>query len=239
MSEAKISSAEFQAMLANYVRDPSQPAPPGMPAERLAVYNRLVRNNIKNFLDLCFSDSQHFADAALWERLQNRFLAEAKPESPFFNDIPAQFLAYAQSKNGADKLPDNVLAMMDFETALLHAETALLPESDGSWQDDTLLRFSPAARLTHYPCDFVSSGLERLDEGETAVLTWRNPHNEVYYRKLENTDLFLLEHFSSQDDSLNSLAAALYELTGNSAEAWLRDAVGAWIKAGVLLPVAD
>lgn len=240
MSEAKISSAEFQAMLANYVRDPSsQPVPPCIPPEHLAVYHCLIRNNIKNFLDLCFSDSQHFADAALWERLQNHFLAEAQPESPFFNDIPAQFLAYAQSKNGADKLPDNVLAMMDFETALLHAETALLPESDGRWHDDILLCFSPAARLTHYPCDFISSGLKRLDTGETAVLTWRNLHNEVYYRKLENTDLFLLEYFSSQNDNLNSLAAALYELTGNSVEAWLRDAVDTWIKAGVLLPVAD
>ena len=43
MSEAKISSAEFQAMLANYVRDPSQPAPPGMPPERLAVYTERMK----------------------------------------------------------------------------------------------------------------------------------------------------------------------------------------------------
>lgn len=234
-----MSSAEFQAALAEYVRDPSQPAPPGIAPERLAVYTRLLHNNIKSFLDLCFSDSQHFAAPDLWQHLQQRFLAEARPESPFFNDIPAQFLAYARSKNGTDRLPENVLAMMDFETLLLYAETAPVPAAPAVWHDEDWLCFSPAARLAHYDCDFVGSRLARIDDAPCSVLVWRNRDDEVFYRALADTDLFLLEHFSKQRDTFATVSAALRELAGAGADAWLREAVNGWVAAGVLLPLAE
>ena len=235
-NRAAVTSAEFQARLADYVRDPSQPAPEGIAPERLAVYTRLVRNNLRSFLDLCFSDSSRFADAGLWQNLQHRFLIEARPESPFFNDIPAQFLAYARSREGRERLPESVLEMMDFETALLHAETAEQAFSDGLWSDDSVLYWSPAAKLSHYRCNFVDSGLESIEEEPCAVLTWRNRDNEVYYRTLEDADLFLLEHFSRQPDTFENVSAELGSLMGGqNIESWLRAGLDAWIDAGVLL----
>lgn len=235
-NSAAISSAEFQAQLADHVRDPSRPAPVGIAPERLAVYTRLVRNNLRSFLDLCFSDSGNFADAGLWQELQHRFLMEARPESPFFNDIPAQFLAYARSKEGAERLPENILEMMDFETALLHAETAVQSVSDGLWHDTSTVYWSPAAKLAHYNCNFVGSGLETIEDEPSTVLTWRNRNNEVYYRLVEGADLFLLEHFSRQSDTFESVLESLNGiLAGQNVEAWLRGNLGGWIDAGVLL----
>ncbi|MDO1510765.1 MULTISPECIES: putative DNA-binding domain-containing protein [unclassified Neisseria] len=233
-----MSSADFQSVLADHVRDPSLPAPEGIAFERLAVYTRLVRNNLRSFLDLCFSDSSEFADADLWQELQNRFLIEARPESPFFNDIPAQFLDYARTREGAQRLPDNVLEMMDFETALLHAETTVQPVSDGKWDGSTLLSWAPAARISHYSCNFVDSHLESIEEEPSIVLTWRNLDNEVYYRSVEDADLFLLEHFSKQSDTFVNVLSNLKEmLDGQDIEAWLRKSINGWVEAGVLLPV--
>ncbi|MDO5059912.1 MAG: putative DNA-binding domain-containing protein [Neisseria sp.] len=237
--EQTMSSAAFQAALADYARNPELPPPPGIAPERLAVYARLLRNNINSFLDLCFSDSQNFADETLWQDLCRRFLAEAAPESPFFNDIPAQFLAFAQQQSGAARLPENVLAMMQFETDLLHAETAPVPQnalfSDGLWLPETALALSPAARLRHYDCDFVSSSLAHFDDEACTVLTWRGLDDEVYYRRLADTEVFLLEHFSAQNDSLAALAAALQELTGSDRSEWLQTELAAWLEAGVLV----
>lgn len=233
---AAVTSAEFQAQLADHVRDPSKPAPEGVPPERLAVYTRLVRNNLRSFLDLCFSDSSNFADAGLWQQLQHRFLIEARPESPFFNDIPAQFLAYARSKEGAERLSENVLEMMDFETALLHAETAVQPVSDGRWNDTSTIYWAPSAKLAHYNCNFVASGLETIEDEPSIVLTWRNRNNEVYYRLVEGPDLFLLEHFSQQPDTFENVLESLNSiLAGQDIENWLRENLGGWVDAGVLL----
>ncbi|OSI11140.1 HvfC family RiPP maturation protein [Neisseria zoodegmatis] len=231
-----VSSAEFQAQLADHVRDPSKPAPEGIEPERLAIYTRLVRNNLRSFLDLCFSDSSRFADAGLWQDLQHRFLIEARPESPFFNDIPAQFLDYVRSKEGAERLPDNVLEMMDFETALLHAETAVQPVSDGLWNETAVISWAPAARLAHYNCNFVASDLASIEDEPSIVLTWRNRDNEVYYRQVEGADLFLLEHFSRQSDTFENVLNSLNSiLAGQDVETWLRDNLGGWVEAGVLL----
>ncbi len=229
-------SARAQAELADHVRNPALPAPAGIAPERLAVYTRLVRNNLKSFLDLCFSDSSLLLDPAQWQDWQNRFLIEARPESPFFNDIPAQFLAYLNGLPEHDRPSENILAMMDFETALLHAETAQQPDSDGRWHERSVLSWAPAARLQHYPCDFVSSGLERIEEGGCHVLSWRNRQNEVYYRIVEDTDLFLLQHFQNQNDTVADLLESLQSLLpGQNIEGRLKTAVGGWVEAGVLL----
>ncbi|MCS4533219.1 HvfC family RiPP maturation protein [Neisseria montereyensis] len=235
----KNSSADFQAMLADHVRDPSKPSPEGIEPERLAVYTRLVRNNLRSFLDLCFSDSSELADRELWQHLQNRFLIEARPESPFFNDIPAQFLNYARSRESEEKLPDGILAMMDFETALLHAEIAIQPISDGLWDSNTTLSWQPAAKLTHYDYNFVDSNLTAIEPTPSTILTWRNRDNEVYYRAVSGTDVFLLEHFSQHKDTFEHILQSLQEMTGGQSqdiEIWLRESIDSWIKAGVLFP---
>ncbi len=229
-------SARAQAELADHVRNPALPAPAGIAPERLAVYTRLVRKNLQSFLDLCFSDSSLLLDPAQWLDWQNRFLIEARPKSPFFNDIPAQFLAYLNRLPEHDRPSENILAMMDFETALLHAETVQQPDSDGRWHEHSVLSWAPTARLQQYPCDFVSSGLERIEEGGCHVLSWRNRQNEVYYRIVEDTDLFLLQHFQNQNDTLADLLESLQSLLpGQDIEGRLKMAVGGWVEAGVLL----
>ncbi|MDO4643691.1 MAG: putative DNA-binding domain-containing protein [Cardiobacteriaceae bacterium] len=240
MQPHKPSSAQAQAMFADHVRDPSLPAPMGIAPERLAVYTKLVRNNLQSFLDLCFSESSAFIDGTQWQDWQNRFLIEARPESPFFTDIPAQFLAYLRSLPEAERPSENILSMMDFEVSLLHAETAIQPESDGLWNDETVLGWSPTARLKAYPCDFVSSNLEEIDDTPCHVLTWRTRESEVYYRIVDGTDLFLLEHFQSQNDTFSSLLDGLKALLqGQDIDNLIREAIGKWVDAGVLLAVSE
>ncbi|ASK27298.1 HvfC family RiPP maturation protein [Neisseria chenwenguii] len=233
------SSADFQAVFADHVRDPSLPAPEGIDGARLAVYTRLVRNNLKTFLDLCFSDSQVLIDSKNWQDWQNRFLIEARPESPFFNDIPSAFLAYLHCLPADDRPSENILYMMAFETDLLYAETAIQPKTVSVWHDQSKLQWATSAKLKHYPCDFVSTGLESIiEDAPVYVLTWRNRQNEVYYKAVGDADLLLLTHFQEHSTTFTELSQTLQTLTGNKeAEAWLRESVTDWVDAGVLLPL--
>ena len=215
-------SAAFQTALADYARGAAQ-APEGVDIGRLGVYRRLLLNNLKSFIDLCFSASGSFAEAGLWQDLQRRFLLEARPQSPFFNDIPKQFLDYVRSRPENERPSENILHMMAFETDLLHAETVIQPEAAPQWDENTELRWAEGARLKHYPCDFVSSGLERIDDAAADVLTWRDNAGKVYYTALDGADLLLLNHFQEAGaDTLSGISAQLAALSdGLDASDWL------------------
>ena len=230
-------SAAFQTALADYARGAAQ-APEGVDIGRLGVYRRLLLNNLNSFIDLCFSASGSFAEAGLWQDLQRRFLLEARPQSPFFNDIPKQFLDYVRSRPENERPSENILHMMAFETDLLHAETVIQPEAAPQWDENTELRWAEGARLKHYPCDFVSSGLERIDDAAADVLTWRGNAGKVYYAALDGADLLLLNHFQEAGaDTLLGISAQLAALSdGLDASDWLEETVRSWVEAGVLLP---
>lgn len=227
--------AAFQANLAAAVSNPAAGIPPHLDGAGIAVYRRLLHNNIASFLTRCFSDSIRFADPFLWQDLQNRFLAEAKPHSPYFKDIPAQFLAFAQNCNSDRHLPENVLAMMAFEADLLHAETALQNPCGNTVGEHDPLCLSESVRLKTYPVDFISSGLQHIEEGNVSVLSWRNLNDETCYQALDDIDAFLLQHFGGQDDSISALIAAVHELTGSgNSDNLLRDRLAHWLAEGVL-----
>ncbi|ASP17927.1 hypothetical protein HMPREF9120_01028 [Neisseria sp. oral taxon 020 str. F0370] len=234
-------AAAFQAAFADHARDAALPPPAGIAPERLAVYRRLLLNNLRGFLELCFSGSSALIAPEMWQRLQERFLIEARPQSPFFNDIPKQFLDYLAAKPAEERPSENILHMMAFETDLLHAETAEQKEPLSAWDADTVLQWAAGARLKDYPCDFVSSELETIDEDTpAAVLTWRDPSGTVYYRALDGADRFLLAHFQeAQSDTVSSLAAKLAAFSDGLDSATLNGLIAEWVEAGVLLPVSE
>lgn len=229
-------AAAYQAALAEFVRNPEQAAPPGICPERAAVYTRLTRNNVRSFVRRCFTAARPLADAEVWADLENRFLAEAAPASPYFSDIPALFVEYARTDG---RLPAPLLELMDFETVQLAAETApLFDHAPSSWRHDTPLGFSPAAFIRRYPVDFISSGLQGFADQAAEVLVWRNRQDAVMHRLLDAQLLPLLEHFAGQADSLNGLLQALAEVLpdAETLRPWLAEQVDVWVRQGVLLP---
>ncbi|PSJ81066.1 putative DNA-binding domain-containing protein [Neisseria iguanae] len=236
--DTKWDAERFQFGLAATVGNPESAVPEGLDGRGVSVYRRLVHNNIASFLNRCFSESIGFADEATWQNLCNRFLSEGKPESPYFKDIPEQFLQFILSLSDRP-LPLNVLAMMEFEADLLHAETTLRENvARQDINDDSLLTWAQGGRLKPYSVDFVSSHLARFEVGQPNVLTWRNADDETCYQAIGEIDVLLLQHFQEQNDSIGNLLAFLSELTGNrDAEPLLRARIAHWLGENVLVPV--
>ena len=89
-----------------------------------------------------------------------------------------------------------------------------------------------------YSCDFVGSALKSIADTPCHVLSWRNRNNEVYYRAVEGTDVFLLQHFQTQNDTYAQLLHGLQTLLqGQDIDGLLKAAVGAWVEASVLLVI--
>ena len=145
-------SAAFQETLARAVRQGSaDPAAP-LDAERLAVYARLVRNNINSFIQRCYPQAARYADPEQWAAAKEAFVAEGSAHSPYFQDIPGEFLAFCRQGRAAFRLPEHILQLMRFEHSQLIAETAATPPNAAfEWDEDTPFVLSPAAGIADYP----------------------------------------------------------------------------------------
>lgn len=91
-----------QFAFAAHIRDPDgAQAPVDVPAERMAVYRELVFNNIDRFLRDTLPVLHSLLEPARWQALARDFLVTHRARSPYFTDIPREFLAYLDGTRGA------------------------------------------------------------------------------------------------------------------------------------------
>lgn len=102
-------SAQYQHRFSQAIRGGE--AADGLPQDRLNVYIRLIRNNIHSFIDRCYTETRQYFDSKEWSRLKEGFVRDARAQTPYFQEIPGEFLQYCQSL----PLSDGILALMDFE----------------------------------------------------------------------------------------------------------------------------
>ena len=97
---------DFQRAFARHLRDPQRVArPDGVPARRAAVYGELVFNNLCGFLDACFPVGRAVLGDTRWRRLNRAFLRDWPLRTPWFREIPREFVAYLGAPGKRPPLP--------------------------------------------------------------------------------------------------------------------------------------
>ena len=86
-----------QLAFAAYIRDPQQnPIPVDVAESRMAMYRALFFNNIEGFLSGNFPDLRALLNDEQWLALTQDFYAKHPCHTPYFLQIPAEFLSYLQ-----------------------------------------------------------------------------------------------------------------------------------------------
>ncbi|MFA7388627.1 MAG: putative DNA-binding domain-containing protein, partial [Thiohalobacteraceae bacterium] len=90
-----------QHAFAAHIRNPAQsPPPPGVEDRRMRIYRELFFNNLNSFL----RDSLPVLHAVMrpdaWRSLVRDFFVCHAAQSPFFRDIPREFLCYLEEQRG-------------------------------------------------------------------------------------------------------------------------------------------
>ena len=211
-------SAQYQQRFAQAIREGK--AADGLPQERLNVYIRLIRNNIHSFIDRCYTETLQYFDSEEWGRLKEGFVRDARAQTPYFQEIPGEFLRYCQSL----PLSDGILALMDFEYTQLLAEVAQIPDIPNThYSNHSKYMPSPAAFIRQYRYDVTDD----LQEAETALLIWRNAEDDVMYQTLDGFDMMLLEIMGASALSFNTLTQTLVEFMPE-ADNWKNILLGKW-----------
>ena len=122
----------FQQDFAAHLRDPRRRAcPQGLPARRAGVYRELVFNNLCGVVDNCFPVCRAVLGEERWRRLCRRFLRDGALHTPWFREIPQEFVRFLAALPAA-RLPRWLAELAHYEWAELAVDVmnAPLPPHD-------------------------------------------------------------------------------------------------------------
>lgn len=208
-----------QFAFAAHIRDPEgSPPPAGIEDRRMAIYRELFFNNLSKLLGSTFPVLKKLHTAEQWRRLVRAFMIRHRAHTPYFLEIPREFLYFLEKEH---QLSDDDLP---FLTELAHYEWVELAlsvttdendlagvDADGDLLDGIPVRSRLAWSFAYrYPVHRISPEYRPAAPPE-------QPTHLVVYRR-DDDELGFME--------LNPVSARLLELVGdNAARATGRDLV--------------
>ncbi len=99
---------EQQYAFAAHIRDPQNvPAPAGIEERRMAIYRELFFNNLNSLLSNMFPVLTKLHSNEHWRRLVRKFMQRHQATTPYFLQLPAEFLDFLQNEYepGPDDFP--------------------------------------------------------------------------------------------------------------------------------------
>jgi hypothetical protein len=88
-----------QFAFAAHIRDPEHvPAPEGVEDRRMAIYRELFFNNLRNLLSNMFPVLKKLHSEDKWHELIRQFMQRHRAETPYFLQLPQEFLDFLQNE---------------------------------------------------------------------------------------------------------------------------------------------
>jgi hypothetical protein len=216
---------EFKKTLyefAGHIRDPENvPAPEGIEERRMAVYRELFFNNIRNLLATMFPVIRKLHSDDKWHALIRQFMQRHRAETPYFLQLPQEFLAFLQNEYElqADDYPFLLeLAHYEYvELALSISEE--VNDVDGVDPDGDLLQQVPVKSVLawvyayQFPVHRIKKDYTPAEPAEQPVfiVVYRRSNDSVGFLELNPMTAKLLEAIDNNDQQLTgeSLLRAL------------------------------
>lgn len=196
---------EYQHAFAAHIRDPrANPRPAGVPARRMRVYNELLFNNLEGFLLACFPVTRKALGKTRWRALVRAFFAGHRCRTPFFRQIPEEFVEWLRgARAGHPDDPPFLPDLAHYEWVELALQICPLePETHSIDPAGPLLSARPAlnpvAMLLSYPYP-----VHRIGPRFRPTAPDPQPTHLLVFRDLQDRTRFLV---------LNAVSARLVAL---------------------------
>ena len=201
---------QVQYKFTAHLRNPDKvSAPSDIEDRRMEIYRGLLYRNIENFISSAFPVLRKLYADDDWHRLVRHFFAHHRSTSPYFRDIPREFLDYLHNEHESqpeDPAFINELAYYEWvEIHLAYAEfdqdmTNVDPEGD-LMQNVPVL--SPLTELQGYtfPVHKIRPGFEPRQASKQPVflMVYRNSLDKIGFMELNPLTVTLVEHIRSNN----------------------------------------
>lgn len=203
-----------QYAFAAHIRDPENvAAPDGIEPRRMAIYRKLFFNNLYNLLGTFFPVLRKIHSDDQWQRFVRGFMQHHQAQTPYFLQLPEEFLDYLQNKfeSSDDDFPF-LLELAHYEYAEL-ALSVSEDETDLSGVDpngDLLANVPVKSALAwsyayHYAVHRISPGsLPTGPEDHPVYLAlYRGSDGDVGFLELNAITAALLDAIEFNEDRLS------------------------------------
>ena len=235
-SQHKVDFKARQAEFTAYIRSPATvPCPEDIKPERMQMYRELCFNNVESFLSSNFPVLRRILRDAQWQQLAQDFFANHSSTTPYFAEIPEEFIIYLQQERiaGADDYPFMLeLAHYEWVEMALSiaqeelADTKIQPISDLQ----QALSLSPLAWILAYqfPVHKISPDYLPLQPPQQAcyLVVYRNSEDQVNFIELSRMSYFLL-HTLQEQQPISIADCVSQILPENPAESLQNSAIAA------------
>lgn len=246
---------EQQYAFAGHIRNPdAAPAPQDIEDRRMGVYRELFYNNINGFLRDTFPVMREILDDEHWHAMVRDFFVKHRCHSPYFLDIPREFINYLNEER--EPQPDDPAYLLELahyewvELALSIAESTdnqETPEATDNRLDGMAILSSLAWPLTYrFPVHRISAEFQPDQPGDTptSLLVYRDREDDVHFLELNPVSARLfgllseaLEHPRPITEILQQIVNELQHPNPDQVFAGGQQILTDWYERGILLGV--
>lgn len=199
-----------QYAFTRHIRDPEhEPAPADVEDRRMAIYRRLLFNNVANFMANAFPVLCKLTSDDRWQAMMRDYFNRHQSRTPLFPRMPQEFLEYLEHERDCVDDPPWMLELAHYEWM----ETAMaIDPRDIDWQ-----RIDPAADplegipamnplaspLTYqWPVHQISLSYIPTEPPDqpTYLVVYRNTDDKVRFMDMNPVTARLVELMNSQPD---------------------------------------
>lgn len=188
---------EFQHNFGSYLRNQEDGSFEDAPRRAITVYQELIFNNIKGFLDKCFPICQRIIGSEQWLALCLHFFKKSHLHSPYFIEINRDFVDFLYQQDLTKlELPAFLTELAHYEWIELYVDIhtdELSPEQLAHPAGTLLLH--PSVQNLHYqwPVHCIDETHLPAQTKDTFLLVFRNKNLQVTFVELGILSYALLE----------------------------------------------
>lgn len=181
----------YQLAFTAHIRDPRlHPRPSGVEARRMKIYNELLYNNVEGFLLACFPVVRRMLGARKWTRMVRVFFATHRSHTPYFRQIPDEFVQFLQNEwTPPADYPSWLTALAHYEwIELVLSVSNRVPERAfdpaGDLMEKVPLLNPVLANLRYdWPVHRIAPR-RKFDAAETWLLVYRDANDQVQFNEI-------------------------------------------------------
>lgn len=210
----------FQREFGRHLRDPRHVRrPAGTPQRRVAVYAELVFNNLCGFLDSCFPVCREILGEARWRRLCRTFQRDWPMHTPWFREIPREFVCYVSEADISQPLPRWFSELAHYEWAELAVDILDVARPEAEFAGnllDGIVVLNPALMNLAYdwPVQLIGPAFRPRKQQRTHMVVYRDADDAVRFSEVTPPTARLIDLFATEP------------LTGRQAILRLADEIG-------------
>ena len=202
---------QTQQAFCAWIRDPRSDLPAEFVTERMQVYRTLLFNNVSSFINLVYPIARTLLSETKWQSLLQDFFQNAQNQSPFYNDISLQFREYLDEQQHPVLQEYPWLAeLLQFEWLELYLDTVEIEEKTFSpasaWQLNTHIWIL----VYQYPVYLWTTEQQYFEHSPSAVMVWRNHHDQVCVEPLPPLFACLIEQLNLKALTEQELKQLIY-----------------------------